>query len=374
MRLMDHVGHRSRIGRFALLPALVLAATVVLLAILAYFPFRWDPPHTVRNDVHRTTEGALWFGERNAARTSGSPEWLVAAQRSGRLVIDLEARPRFPQRDGPASIMMLARDFSHTSFAIGQDDRNLLLWVRRRGSSTNGDPPFMVPDVFRPNHWARVRVEIGGVRLAVIVDGKVRLHERLPPATLKDWRSGQIALGGEVHGEIGWRGEIRRAEVRTVGDSIDYVRAGLVVPSSYFYFPDHIVPFPPPNAREWVILVFHLLSFIPVGLLIMWTRRPPVKVLSATIMAFGIAVVLALGKFLFDGKHTSGADLVMQLFGGLIGVMLGKWWLRKTKQSKSASSDRPDSLAAKATGTSSAAAWALRSSSTGVAASMSTRP
>ena len=123
MRLMHYVGQRLRIGRFALIPALVLASTVAVLAILAYFPFAWDPPHTVRNDVHRTAEGDLWFGERNAARTSGSPEWLVAAQRSGRLAIDLEARPRFPQRDGPASIMMLARDFWHTSFAIGQDDK-----------------------------------------------------------------------------------------------------------------------------------------------------------------------------------------------------------------------------------------------------------
>jgi hypothetical protein len=345
---VHHADKGSRTSWFALLPALVLASTVAVLALLAYFPFAWDPPHTVRNDVHRTAEGDLWFGERNAARTSGSPEWLVAAQRAGCLAIDLEARPRFPQHH-PASIMMLARDFWHTSFAVGQDDRNLLLWLRRRGSSDNGDPPFMVPDVFRPNHWARVRVEIDGVRLAVIVDGKVRLHESLPPATLKDWRSGQIALGDEVHSGIGWRGEIRRAEVTTVGDSIDYVQAGLVVPSSYFYFPDHIAPFPPPEASEWVILVFHLLSFIPVGLLIMWTRRPPVRVLSATIMAFGIAVVLALGKFLFDGRHTSAADLVLQLLGGLIGAMLGQWWLRKAQQSKSASSDSPDSLAAKPT-------------------------
>ena len=120
------------------------------------------------------------------------------------------------------------------------------------------------------------------------------------------------------------------------------------MPSSYFYFPDHIAPFPPPYASEWVTLVFHLLSFIPVGLLIMWTRRPPVRVLSATIMAFGIAAVFALGKFLFDGRHTSAADLVMQLLGGLIGAMLGLWWLRKAKQSKSASSESPDSPAAKA--------------------------
>jgi hypothetical protein len=64
-----------------------------------------------------------------------------------------------------------------------------------------------------------------------------------------------------------------------VGDSIDYVQSGaLVVPPSYLYLPDHITPFPPPTSSEWVILVLHLLSFIPVGLLLMWTRRPSITV------------------------------------------------------------------------------------------------
>jgi hypothetical protein len=341
---------RSRAKRIAVLPACALAATIVVLAVVAYFPFNLDPPHMVRNDVTRTTEGYLRFGEWNNARSSDSPEWLLAAQTAGRITIDLEARPRFPQYHPSASIMMLARDYWHTSFAIGQNDKNLLLWVRRAGSDENGEPPFGVADVFRPNHWVNVQIEIVGVRLAVFVDGKVRLYENLPPGTLRTWRSGRIALGGEVHGGSSWSGEIRRAEVTTVGDSIDYVRPGtLVVPPSYFYLPDHIAPFPPTKATEWFILLLHLLSFIPVGFLLMWTSRPAVRVSSATIMAFGLAVVLALGKFLFDGRHTSAGDLLMQLIGGLIGAMLGQWALRKAKKSRSVSRHRPDSSPATAT-------------------------
>jgi VanZ family protein len=342
---MTHeVGQHSGTRRFVALPTLALALMVAALALVAYFPFAWDPPHNVRNDVTRTTEGNLRFGERNAAQTSGSPQWLFAAQKSGRLTIDVEARPHFPQRHSPASIMLLARDYWHTSFAIGQDHTDLVLWVRRPGSTDNGNPPFAVPDVFRPKQWTSVRVQIVGDRLALIVDGQLRLHESLPPGTLSTWRSGRIALGGEVHGGIDWQGEIRRAEVTTVGDSIDYAQSGLVVPSSYFYFPDHITPFPPPVASEWVILVLHLLSFILVGLLLVWTSRPPISVLPATIMAFGLAVVLALGKFFFDGRHTSAGDLVMQLLGGLIGALLGHWWLRQAEKRASASPDDPDSL------------------------------
>ena len=122
----------------------------------------------------------------------------------------------------------------------------------------------------------------------------------------------------------------------TVGDSIDYVRPGaLLVPPSYFYFPDHITPFPPPSANEWLVLVLHFLSFIPVGFLLIWTWRPAVRVPSATFIAFGIAVVLALGKFLFDGRHTSAADLVVQLVGGLVGAVLGHWALRKARHGQS---------------------------------------
>jgi VanZ family protein len=339
----------SRVRRFAFFPALMLFFTVAVLAVLAYFPFVWDPPHTVRNAVTRTREGYLRFGEWNFARSSGSPEWLLAAQTAGRLNIDLEARPQFPQHNTPASIMMLARDYWHTSFAIGQSDSKLVLWLKRPGSSDNGDPPFTVADVFRPDHWSRVGVQIAGRHLAVMVDGRVRLRESLPSNPLSTWHNGRVALGNEVHGGRSWSGEIRRAEVTTVGESIDYVRsAALAVPRSYFYLPDHIAPFPPPTAGEWLIVVLHLLSFVAVGFLIMWTRRPAVGVLSVTIMAFGLAVMLALGKFFFDGRHTAVADLVAQFLGALIGAMIGQRALGEAKRRRSTSRDGHDSLVAKA--------------------------
>jgi VanZ family protein len=311
----------------------MLAFTVVVLALVAYFPFNWDPPHIVRNDVTRTSQGTLRFGERNFARSSGSPEWLGAAQQAGHVTIDLEAMPDFPQRE-PASIMMLAQDFWHSSFAMGQDNENLVLWLKRPGSTDNGDPPFVTPEVFRPNHWSRVQVDITGTRLTVIVDGKVRLDESLPPGTLSSWHGGQIALGDEVHGGRGWGGEIRRAEMSTDGTTIDYVRPGaLRLPSSYLYLPDHVAPFPPPTARDWLALGLHLLSFVVVGLLVVWARRPAVGVLYATVLAFGLAVLLAVGKFFFYGRHTTVGDLLAQSLGALLGAMLGWWSLRERGRS-----------------------------------------
>ena len=53
--------------------------------------------------------------------------------------IQLKANPQSLQQN--SSIMMLASDYFHTDFAIGQDQ---LVWLRRPGSDANGDPPFTI--------------------------------------------------------------------------------------------------------------------------------------------------------------------------------------------------------------------------------------
>ena len=103
----------------------------------------------------------------------------------------------------------------------------------------------------------------------------------------------------------------------------NYVRPGaLSMPGRYFYLPDHIEPFPPTDPAEWLTLLLELLLFIPVGLLIVWTRRPPVRLVPATVLAAGLSVALAAGRFLFHGRHMSVADIAVQVAGGLLGAWL----------------------------------------------------
>ena len=107
------------------------------------------------------------------------------------------------------------------------------------------------------------------------------------------WGQGQIALGDEVHGGGPWQGKIRLAQVRTAGHVVDYVRPGaLSIPKSYFYFPDHVLPFPPTGKQQWMDVLLDMVSFIPVGFLIVWARRPPVRPVLATVLAAVLAVVL----------------------------------------------------------------------------------
>jgi VanZ family protein len=302
---------------------LTLLVVLFLLVVSAYFPFRWDPPRIVNNDVTRTSSGYLQFGLMNRARTPGTPAWLEDARGSGTVQVKLDIEPALPQFHSLAAIMMLARDFWHTDFAVGQSHSDLLVWLRRPGSDANGNPPFTIKRVIRSQQWNTVDVAIRAACIRIDVDGRRRLTEALPVGSLNAWGPGQLALGGEVHGGGAWQGAIRQAEVRTPGHTVDYLRPGaLSIPVHFLYLPDHVAPFPPLGSGEWIALCLHLLSFIVVGFLIVLARKPPIRAVPATGLAAAFAVLLAAGKFLFDGRHTAAADIVVQTAGAALGTWL----------------------------------------------------
>jgi hypothetical protein len=99
--------------------------------------------------------------------------------------------------------MMLAGDFWHTDFAIGQDHSNLQLCLRRPGSDLNGDPPF-ISGVLRTQRWNSVEVILQRGDFRMDVYGRTRLTAHLPAGFPRVWSQGQIALGDEVQGGGPW--------------------------------------------------------------------------------------------------------------------------------------------------------------------------
>lgn len=223
--------------------------------------------------------------------------------------------------------MMLASDYWHTDFAVTHDHDNLLVYLRRPESDANGDPAFVIGRILRPKQWTSVNVMVRQGDVRIDVDGKTELTEHLPAVGVRTWSQGQITLGDEVHGGGPWQGQIRHAQVSTSGYTVDYVRPGkLTIPRNYWYLPDHIEPFPPPmNREEWLSAVLNVLSFIPLGFLIVLARRQPMGPVPATLLAAALAGALVAGKFFFDGRHTSAADIVLQVAGGLLGALLASW-------------------------------------------------
>jgi VanZ family protein len=295
---------------------------VAMLTVVAYYPFTWDPPRSVRNTVTRPTDGSLRFGTMNRARTSGDPSWLGAARGGGRAEIHLVVLPDFPRTESESSIMLLARDYWRLDFRISEADSRMTLQLRRTGSNVEGEPPIVVDGAFRPGHWTTIDVLLRGDRVTVGVDGEQRAVQRFGAGSFDLWSGGRLALGGEVNGGGSWQGRIRTAEVRTSAGSVDYVAPGaLTVPASYVLLPDHVTPFPPPTPTEWLILLFHLVSFVPIGYLLVTSRRPRRDVRTATLAAGVLALALAAGKVLFP-RHTAVADVVVQVIGAFLGALM----------------------------------------------------
>ena len=300
---------------------MALLGVILLLIVVSYYPFAWDPPRTVHNQVTRNADGSLQFGRMNNARTPGTPAWVEAVRSSGTVQIRLEFVPDSLHES--ASIMMLASDFFTTDFALVQDGSDLLMYLRRPMSDANGDPPFAVDDVLRPKRRNSIDVVMRHDSLRIAVDGQTRLTEQIPVDSAGTWGQGRIALGDEVNGGNPWQGTIYLAQVRTAGHVVDYVRPGaLSIPENYFYFPDHVLPFPPKGEQQWLDVFLDMMSFVPVGFLLVWTRRPPIRVLPATALAAVLAVTLAAGKTLFHGRHISVAASVMEICGGFLGALL----------------------------------------------------
>jgi hypothetical protein len=299
----------------------------VLLAVIAYFPLHWDPPRIVRNQAVRTADGSLSFGEMNAARTPGTPAWLGQARSSGSLQIKLAVNPRSSQQ--AASMMMLASNFWDTDFAIGQDHSSLRFWLRRPGSDTGGNPPFTVYGALQARRWTSVDVLVHGDSIRVQVNGRTRLTGHIPADSPRVWTAGRIALGDEIHRGGPWQGMIRYAQVSAPGYAVNYLHPGaLSIPEHFLYFPDHIEPFPPTDRADWLTFALQMLLFVPVGFLIVWARKPPIRPIPATLLAAGLIVLLAAGRFLFHGRHIAVGDVVMQTARALLGALLAWWWAR----------------------------------------------
>jgi hypothetical protein len=298
---------------------MVLVGLLAALVVSAYYPFNFRPP-LMTNSVVRNADGSLTFGSSNQARTAGTPAWLEDVRRSGRIKVQIEVLPRVLQERAP--MMMLAADYSHTDFALVQQGTDLDVWFRRIGSSDNGDPEWELHRVFRPGHWTDLMLAVGDDRLTLAVDGAVRLAERLPTGSLRHWSAGRVALGSEVNGGGSWQGRMRTAWVETQTGGADYLLPGAVtVPSRFLEIGDHVAPFPPPNGTEWLVLLFHLVSFVLVGFLLVPVLGTPPRMRTVITWAAGIALALAAGKFFFP-RHTAVADLVVQVAGASLGAVL----------------------------------------------------
>lgn len=317
-------------GRASLLLGLVVAAHMVV----AFAPFRPDPPRPVSNGAHRRGDVIAIDGPA-LVRSPEPPAWLAEVTQRNEVAVHVTARSLEPDQDGPARLVAIEGGHTRADLMLGQRGADLVVRMRRSGSDRAGNPAARVPDVFGGDAWHRFDVVAADGELVVSVDGVPRVRWRLPAASLAGWDPGyRLHVGDAATGERSWHGEIRSLVAGSGGALVDYLRPGaLEVPARFWYVPERVRD---PvgwdvldGGRASALAVVRLVSFVPVGALAAAAagRRRAGRVLVAGAVV-GLAAALQLGKVLFAGRHPALADMVIEVCGGALGAAAWAWWTR----------------------------------------------
>ena len=307
---------------------LVLVGLVLLAyGVLALAPFRWAPPRRIENAATADAAG-IRFPAAGLAHSREAPPWLDRAATLDRLRLELRFRTYSPRQDGPARIFTISRDLHLANLTLGQEGSDLVLRLRRPGSTPNGKPAYPLAGVAGDARWHEVEIVIVPGRLRVAVDGRPALDTPLPERALAGWnRSDLVALGSELNGLRRWRGEVARAVVEVDGESVDYASPGaLVLPETFWSFanrPRWLLPedIDHTSIEDWVA---NFACFVLLGFLLgaiggrrgSWPRALMICALASFV------VEVAQGFF---SRHPDSIDWALNTLGGATGAGIARW-------------------------------------------------
>ena len=302
----------------------LLAATVLANLFLSFHPFQLDPPGPRSNGIVRRADGLLDFPEPGIARTSRPPSFLADAIRTSALEVELDLRSAEADQWGPARILTISRDHWQSNLTIGQQGADLVVRLRRPGSTSWGGPIFEVPRVFAERRWRHLRLAIEDDRIEIRVDDRLEAETALPEGTLKTWDPDhRLALGDEVIGGRPWRGELRRARVHVAGRVVDLLEASEIeTPAQYWYWPKRLRRSQRWRREELIPGAWHLVSLIPLGFAVARLWRGSRPLLAAGGASLGLSLLLLGGKIVLSGRHPYVYDVVAQTCGGFLGGWL----------------------------------------------------
>jgi hypothetical protein len=304
--------------------AALLALVVVVHVVVAFAPFRFDPPRSLTNGAS-LEDGVLAVTGPAEAHTTEPPSWLREIRDGDDLSVTLDVRAADALQDGPARILTVEADYVNADLVIGQDGEDLVVRVRRPGSQASGDPPIIVRDVFNAPGWHRIDVATGSDDLTITVDDRDPVVVEIGADGLRQWDTGyDLSLGDSILGNRTWEGEMREVQAGTGGGTVDYLSPGAVeIPDDVWYSPsrlDDVV-----GADDGVPIAFvHFLSFVPVGALVaaLCRRR---RILAGVLWSTAFALFLQAGKVLFDTRHPALVDFAVEVAGGAVGAWC---WVR----------------------------------------------
>jgi hypothetical protein len=305
-------------------PGLLLAGLVfVAYGALALAPFSWAPPRRVVNAATADRD-SITFPAAGLAYSREALPWLERAAMRGTFRLEVRFRPYSLQQHGPARIFTVSRDLHLANVTLGQQGADLVLRLRRPGSTLNGKPGYIMAGVVRDGRWHEVDITIAPGSLRVTVNGRTALDTTLPEQPLAGWDRGhRVALGSELNGLRTWQGEIARALVDVDGERIDYAgRGALAVPETFWSFANRPTWFLPDeisrhSVKDWIanFVLFAVPGFV-LGGRGSWWRALAI----CSLASLGVEIAQA-----FFSRHPASMDWLLNTAGAGVGAGIARW-------------------------------------------------
>jgi hypothetical protein len=235
--------------------------------------------------------------------------------------IEIELRATIAHQNGPARVLTVSRDYTHSNLTVGQDGTDLVVRVRRPDSDLSGEPPLSAPGLLRDKEWHCVQVVIRRDRITVVADGRLVDAKTVGPRALERWDADyRVAIGDEPAGERGWVGELRQAEVDVAGRRTDLLARGFLDPGRGVFLRSRARGFIDGTPNDALpVSIARLLAFVPLGAALQWRFG---RARTTLVALASIAGVLLVGKLFVAGRDPRLADALLAFCGGLIGCLI----------------------------------------------------
>jgi hypothetical protein len=250
--------------------------------------------------------------------------------------VDLRVTPLRVEQEGPARILTISENTSARNLTVGQEGGDLILRLNRSDSTTNGTPPFVVPNAFNEPGARDIRLTVQGRMLELWLDGALALRETLPERPLAQWDSAlPLALGNEITLERPWLGEIDVARLATPSQTIDLLSPEVLdrplIPKSFALMS--------PSSSD---MMLNFGAFVLIGIITLTCLSRPNPMLVA--LGWTPVCVGAESLQLFVlGRDPSVCDFSLNVIGAFVGGYVALFVARELQGISSHTREAPGS-------------------------------
>jgi len=302
--------------------------------------------YTSANNVHWRPElGGLSFAPHSLAHTAKG--FRIPDNGEG-FTIELTITPEYRTPLGFQFIMLLYGRKNATQLLVGQWDRSLVIMNGSDYSNKKRDPKLYIP-LGEQSGKQKIRITTGPSGTSAFIDDQlIQKNPHLvliPPAT----ESCRLVLGSSTSGRNSWSGILHELAISANGPSTDMIRysfsksGGNFIKAQTGNSPDILLPAKFPILHKAILLwpdfstvnralllfdiTINIFGFLPLGFLLpivlqsLGLHRNGGIIFASLIFVFFFSLGIETAQIWMPSRHSSMLDLVLNTFGGTIGIV-----------------------------------------------------